>query len=112
MLSQTAATARTAAIQTFAAQAALIKGVPYNAANLTLTVSDTATTPRVRTVNVTYTAQVSNLFGAFHNNRQTNLTITSSSSQQTAPNIDFYLLLDNSPSMELPATSAGITSRW
>ncbi len=26
------------------------------------------------------------------------------------PNIDFYLLLDNSPSMSLPATAAGITS--
>ena len=27
-----------------------------------------------------------------------------------APNINFYLLLDNSPSMDLPATSAGITA--
>ena len=26
------------------------------------------------------------------------------------PNINFYLLLDNSPSMSLPATSAGVTS--
>jgi len=29
-------------------------------------------------------------------------------SAQTPPNIDFYLLLDNSPSMSLPATQAGI----
>ena len=30
-------------------------------------------------------------------------------SAQMPPNIDFYLLLDNSPSMSLPATTAGIT---
>jgi hypothetical protein len=28
---------------------------------------------------------------------------------QAPPNIDFYVLLDNSPSMALPATTAGIT---
>jgi len=33
---------------------------------------------------------------------------TAVASAQTPPNIDFYLLLDNSPSMSLPATQAGI----
>ena len=33
----------------------------------------------------------------------------SQASAQAPPNIDFYVLLDNSPSMALPATAAGIT---
>ena len=33
----------------------------------------------------------------------------SEASAQAPPNIDFYVLLDNSPSMALPATPAGIT---
>ena len=33
----------------------------------------------------------------------------SEASAQVPPNIDFYVLLDNSPSMALPATQAGIT---
>ena len=33
----------------------------------------------------------------------------SEASAQAPPNIDFYVLLDNSPSMALPATAAGIT---
>ena len=33
----------------------------------------------------------------------------SQASAQAPPNIDFYVLLDNSPSMALPATQAGIT---
>jgi hypothetical protein len=34
---------------------------------------------------------------------------SSQASAQAPPNIDFYVLLDNSPSMALPATDAGIT---
>src|SRR5262249_3611668 len=43
---------------------------------------------------------------------QTNWTIggTSTSSATQAPNIDFYLLLDNSPSMAIAATTAGINT--
>jgi hypothetical protein len=37
------------------------------------------------------------------------VTGSSSASAQIPPNIDFYVLLDNSPSMALPATTAGIT---
>ena len=33
----------------------------------------------------------------------------SQASAQAPPNIDFYVLLDNSPSMALPSTQAGIT---
>ena len=34
---------------------------------------------------------------------------TSTAQASVPPNINFYLLLDNSPSMSLPATPAGIT---
>ena len=40
-----------------------------------------------------------------------NSNVSSPQAMNTAaPNINFYLLLDNSPSMDLPATSAGITA--
>jgi len=110
MMTQTASAAKTAAIQTFAAQATLIKGIAYNAGNLTPDVQDSTTSPKVRTATVTYTAQVTNMFGGFYHNRHTNISVTSTASRKTAPNIDFYLLLDNSPSMELPATTSGINA--
>ena len=37
------------------------------------------------------------------------MSVSSSASAQIPPNLDFYVLLDNSPSMALPATTAGIT---
>jgi hypothetical protein len=40
--------------------------------------------------------------------RTSSIKVTASASASTARNIDFYLLLDNSPSMELPATQAGV----
>src|SRR5262249_41522366 len=42
------------------------------------------------------------------NNAQISLAGTSSGSASFPPNIDFYLMLDNSPSMAIAATSAGI----
>src|SRR5205085_975317 len=82
-------------------------GVSYSPSNLTVTVTSSGGT---RTVKVTYTATSANNFGGFLG--QTNWTIggTSTSSATQAPNIDFYLLLDNSPSMAIAATTAGINT--
>ena len=46
---------------------------------------------------------------AFSNRRAWASPGTSTAQASVPPNIDFYLLLDNSPSMSLPATTAGIT---
>lgn len=111
MMSQTSTTAQTAAANMFAAQAAQIKRLTYNAANLTVTVNDTtASSIKTRIVSVSYRAQVSNSFGSFYYVPTSSFTASASATASTARNIDFYLVLDNSPSMELPATTAGLAS--
>jgi Flp pilus assembly protein TadG len=111
MMSQPAATAQAAVTSMFAAQAALISGVTYNASMLTANVNDAITgAGTTRTVSVAYAASVTNTFGSFEGLSKTNFTITSAVSATTAPNINFYVLLDASPSMEIPATTTGITA--
>ncbi len=110
MMTQSASTAQTAATNMFAAQAALIKGFTYNSQSLAVTVTDTTSAAKTRNVSVVYSAQANNMFGGFYQRKYTNFTVSSAASLSTAPNIDFYLLLDNSPSMELPATTAGINA--
>jgi Flp pilus assembly protein TadG len=110
MMLQSSSTAQTTATNMFKAQAALIKGFAFSANNLNVTVTDATTSGLSRKVSVTYTGQVTNAFGRIYNNTKTNFSVASSASRSTAPNIDFYLLLDNSPSMELPATAAGVSA--
>ena len=67
-----------------------------------------------RIVSLDYTAQTSAILnGVLKDVLPPNAALgvhgTSMSQATMPPNIDFYLLLDNSPSMALPATTAGIT---
>jgi Flp pilus assembly protein TadG len=114
MMTQSEATAKAAAADMFAAQARLVKGFVFDQAKLTIDVEDTASiansNSKSRTVRVVYSGQVVNAFGGLLYKKYTNFTVEASADLSTAPNIDFYLLLDNSPSMELPATTAGINS--
>lgn len=111
MLSQSAATAKAAVIQMFAAQAAQITGLSYKAANLTVTVTDaSASNGYTRTSTLSYAANISHFFKIFEGNNGVSMTISSTAASASAPNINFYLLLDSSPSMEIPATTAGISS--
>ena len=63
-----------------------------------------------RTVIVSYTAQSQNIFASLLGMPTMTISGSSTATASTAPNIDFYLLLDTSPSMEIAATSAGITA--
>jgi Flp pilus assembly protein TadG len=111
MLSQSSTTAQAAATSMFAAQAALINGVNYNIQNLTVTVTDTNATNGIsRNVTVAYAATVNNFFGALENTPHASFTVSSTANVSSAPNINFYLLLDASPSMEIPATTDGINT--
>jgi Flp pilus assembly protein TadG len=99
----TPAAAQTTAQTTFNAEAVNIPNVTVG--NVTATVTDSTTG---RTAVVNYTATKSNLFmGIFGD---PSITITGSSTAQAGltTDINFYLLLDNSPSMNIAATSAGI----
>ena len=83
----------------------------------TVTISHPVSNPGERVVRVDYTASVNALFGGvlgFFNalpaGSGINIGGTSTAQAAGPPNINFYLLLDNSPSMALPASSAGIKS--
>jgi Flp pilus assembly protein TadG len=61
-----------------------------------------------RTATVSYIAQSVNSFGNILGRPTITIAGSSQSNAVAAPNIDFYVLLDTSPSMLLPATSAGL----
>jgi Flp pilus assembly protein TadG len=96
-----------AATNTFNAQASVISGVTYNPASLTVTVVDSITT---RTVTVSYVAASTNAFPSILGSPTIALGGQSQSIGQSPPNINFYLLLDTSPSMAIAATQSGITT--
>src|SRR5262249_22452124 len=106
MLHQSSTVAQTAAQNVFNAQAKTLQGLNFDPnTNLTITVNDTITT---RNVTVSYSASSQNYFPGVLNFAAMSLASTSHGSASFPPNIDFYLLLDNSGSMAIPATQAGI----
>ena len=99
----TPAAAQTTAQTTFNAEAVNIPNVTVG--NVTATVTDSTTG---RTAVVNYTATKTNLFMGIFGDPTTTLTGSSTAQAGLTTNINFYLLLDNSPSMNIAATSAGI----
>jgi Flp pilus assembly protein TadG len=95
----------TAATNTFNAQVGSVAGVTNP--NVTVTVADTITT---RTVTVSYTANSQTFFPGVLGRSTIALSGTSQAVGSVAPNINFYLLLDDSPSMGIPANPADITT--
>ena len=111
MMTQSTANATTAATNAFNAVASNMAGV--TSVTPTIAVSTSGLT---RTVSVSYTANSTNAFPdvlkLLTGTSQTNWAISGSSTSTatSSPNIDFYLLLDNSPSMNIAATSDGIAT--
>jgi len=105
MLSQNDSASVTAATNLFNAQVSSISGI----GPMTLTVS-TQDNGLSRTVTVNYSTTSTALFGKLVGKTSVALTGTSAATGSVPPNIDFYLLLDNSPSMAIAATTAGINT--
>jgi Flp pilus assembly protein TadG len=111
MMQQSSANAQTAATNAFNALASTVTGTTSIAP--TITVTDNGL---IRTATVSYTANSTNNFPnvlkLLTTTGEPNWPISGSSAStaSTAPNIDFYLLLDNSPSMNIAATTAGIST--
>ena len=78
----------------------------------TITSSSATITPGITnlTVSVTYTASVPLIFGAFLGKPTVSISGLSTASVNAPPYVNFYLLLDNSPSMGLGATSTDISN--
>ncbi|MGD0149785.1 MAG: pilus assembly protein TadG-related protein [Xanthobacteraceae bacterium] len=114
MMSQSDASAITAAQNMFTAQAAAVPQLNINGSQPTVTVTHTGL---ARNVNVSYTANSVNAFpnvlGLLNGGTAQQYWPISGSSQASSsipPDINFYLLLDNSPSMALAATTDGINT--
>jgi Flp pilus assembly protein TadG len=63
-----------------------------------------------RTAMVSVTASSNDAFGGILRKASTQLSVSSTATASIPPNLDIYMLLDNSPSMALPATTAGINT--
>jgi hypothetical protein len=92
----------------FTTQASAISGATINA--LTVTVTQNGLT---RTATISYTGSSANSFPSILKQAAWPLSGSATASATVAPNIDFYdfyMLLDNSPSMAIAATTAGINT--
>ena len=111
-MSETCAVAQSAAQNVFMGEASLVSGITYGAPTFSGCQDNAAT----RTVTVTYTAYSKNSFpnvlGLLTKTPEMTWTVggSSTATATTAPNINFYLLLDNSPSMDIAATTDGINT--
>jgi hypothetical protein len=76
-----------------------------NTTNFNVNVADVGL---ARNVTVTYNAQSQNIFGGILNVNTIPFGGSSTGSAATPPNIDFYLLLDTSPSMAIAGTPTDI----
>ena len=109
VMSWNTATATLAAQQMFITQTSGLYGLTINYTDPTqfsVTVHDTNGASNVRTATVVFRAKSQNSFAGVLGMRTLTIKGTSASTASTAPNIDFYVLLDTSGSMALPTTSA------
>jgi Flp pilus assembly protein TadG len=107
-----ASQAQAVAQQRFNSLASAISGV--SSVNGTVTVTDSPSgSTDTRKATVSYTALSQNAFGGIIG--MTTMTIGNAGTVATAsaaPNINFYILADSSPSMAIPATTTGINQMY
>jgi hypothetical protein len=105
MMAQATSVGKTAAQNTFNAQSALLKDVKSITPTVTI-----STAGSVRTVTVSYTAAYQTMFPQILSASSMGIAGSSTATGGLAPNIDFYMLLDDSPSMAIAATQQGINT--
>ena len=108
MMTENNSQAQAAAQNSFNAQASALTQVTYNNSDVTATVTTTA--GNVRTAMVSYSVPYNTFFASLLGMSTITLKGGSTATGGLPPNIDFYLLLDDSPSMAIAATPAGITT--
>jgi Flp pilus assembly protein TadG len=104
-ISGTAAAAQATAQSVFNSEASNLNNVTIN--NVSVTVTDSATS---RSAVVSYTATKNNAFMGLLGIPTTTISGQAQSAAGLTVNINFYLLLDNSPSMNIAATTSGINT--
>jgi Flp pilus assembly protein TadG len=111
MILQSNSASQDAATRMFNSQAARLSG--YQNLVVTPTITDGTSSSSgalgyLRKAKIAYTVESVNLFGGILGRATVSLSGSATASAAQPPNVDFYLTMDNSPSMLLPATSDGI----
>ena len=109
MLQQSTDVAQAASRAMFNGLTEGIPGLTIGATQVTVTITQGANNSLIRNVSVSYSSSVNTIFAQVLKTPTLPISGLSQASAQAPPNIDFYVLLDNSPSMVLPSTAAGIT---
>ncbi|OYV64428.1 MAG: hypothetical protein B7X09_05780 [Acidiphilium sp. 21-66-27] len=95
----------TKAENVFNAQALSLSGIDYNASGVTVSISANG---NLQTATVQYQAKSNSILPGIMGSSGIEIGGQATATTTLAPNIDFYLLLDDSPSMAIAATQAGI----
>jgi Flp pilus assembly protein TadG len=111
MLSQSFSAAQARAKALFMDQVNTIPGVTYSPADIVVTGQDTPYGATItRNLTLTWKAASPNVFSTILGMPSFELASSSSATSGGAPNVDFYVLLDDSPSMEIAATQNDINT--
>ena len=111
MMNGTDAQALAAVQAMFDSQMATIPNISYAPSDVNISITDSNTGSAVsRKITVSYKAQSHDIFGTMLGKPNTAIGGLASASSSVAPKIDFYLLLDDSPSMAIAATTDGINT--
>lgn len=103
--------AKTAAINMFTQQISGLSGLVFNAStDLTVTVSPSGSLNNGRNATVTWKAKSQNIFATILGAAQLPISGKAQANATKAPYMNFYVMFDTSPSMLLPATSAGLNA--
>lgn len=105
LMNQSPGKAKKVAADVFTGQASAISGVTSVNPTVTLTQNGLA-----RSATVSFTASSTNFFPSILRQTAWPLSGTATAGASSAANIDFYVMLDNSPSMAIAATTAGINT--
>ena len=101
MLQQSSTVAQTPRVSLFNGLTEGIPGLTANATQVTVTIT-VGSNALTRNVAVAYSSSVNTIFAQVLGQKRPADFGLSQASAQAPPNIDFYVLLDNSPSMALP----------
>jgi Flp pilus assembly protein TadG len=107
MIYQSNAAAQAAATAMWNSQVALIQGL--TGVTMTPTVTTGTGIGGLRNVQITWTANSTNIFANFLGVPSLALAGSSSAAASQPPNINFYVVVDNSPSMLIPDSASGVS---
>jgi hypothetical protein len=111
MMMQSSSAAQTRSTALFLDQVQNVSGATVSPADVAVTVTDTPLGATItRNVTLTYKAASPNVFAGILGQSAFQIGGSAAATSGGAPNIDFYLLLDDSPSMEIGATQADINT--